>query len=444
VDTASGRWMPRTIPWTGQSKLPVGTTIEVRSTTNKPIRKVYLRDVAQQTVEAIDPDGDSFHFSVGTLTAPIQKEIYLCDADGIVSEQPFSLTIEPIEDQPPTLRTRMIGIGTAVTPDVRIPFQGTIEDDYGVAAVWLDVGIGEADPVREPLALPANKTWKGEIDFLEKRRAHAGAFELVPGDEHQLSLVIRAEDRYNLGDAPHVGFGDKYVLDIVTPNQLLRILERLEVAQRRRLEQIYLELGAARSLLQRTTDHPTRTTPPVEPGDAPEPGDATESAPPFQRSDMQLLFAQRTLMQINKSKQEISGIAHVFENIRLQLIHNRIDSEDRKRRISDQIVRPLQAITDRSIPALQTKVTALESALQAIQEGTTPPDKKALAIKTEDAMKQHQVVMNELNLVLDALIKYETQNELLEVVRRMIKQQEAILEETKKLRQKNAFEGLLD
>jgi hypothetical protein len=54
------------------------------------------------------------------------------------------------------------------------------------------------------------------------------------------------------------------------------------------------------------------------------------------------------------------------------------------------------------------------------------------------------IALNQLDLVLAALVKYETQNELPEIVRRMIKTQQDVMERTRKERQRKAFEGLLD
>jgi len=53
-------------------------------------------------------------------------------------------------------------------------------------------------------------------------------------------------------------------------------------------------------------------------------------------------------------------------------------------------------------------------------------------------------VLAEIDAVLARLVKYETQNELLELVRRLIKEQEKIRADTSDKRQKDAFDGLLD
>ena len=46
--------------------------------------------------------------------------------------------------------------------------------------------------------------------------------------------------------------------------------------------------------------------------------------------------------------------------------------------------------------------------------------------------------------MLSILVKYETQNELLDIVRRMIDEQETLLDEVKKLRQREAFDDLFE
>ena len=158
-----------------------------------------------------------------------------------------------------------------------------------------------------------------------------------------------------------------------------------------------------------------------------------------------MLFAQRTILQIDKSTQEILGSAEAFDNIRLQLINNRIDSEDRKARFTDQIIAPLRSIGQESMPQLSTQVGELESVLRDFQ---ISPDDSQLSQETdslaESAIEQTDVTLKQLDNVLSVLLKFETQNELLEIVRGMIKQQNEIKERTKKESQRKAFEGLLD
>ena len=72
------------------------------------------------------------------------------------------------------------------------------------------------------------------------RWEHVFGYHRVMGN--QLSMIVKASVRFDLDDEPNVGSGDRYSLDIVTPEELLRLLEQSEVDQRRRLEQVLREL----------------------------------------------------------------------------------------------------------------------------------------------------------------------------------------------------------
>ena len=256
---------------------------------------------------------------------------------------------------------------------------------------------------------------------------------------------MKAEDRFDLADRPHRGLGDKFTLDVVEESELLRILERKEVAERRRLEQVYLEMVDARGYLQRTSGNYVRQPSLVEPGEQLQPaGLLGNSVDAGQRLDLRLLFARRAIMQIDKSVQEILGIASAFENIRLQLINNRIDSADRKSRIEFQVEGPLRAVADPAMQELRNLIVILEGNLIELEQGFAGTGPAAAESTSDLAISKADQILVELNRVLDSLIKYETQNELLEIVRQMIKQQEAIMESTKRERQRKAFEGLLD
>ena len=89
-------------------------------------------------------------------------------------------------------------------------------------------------------------------------------------------------------------------------------------------------------------------------------------------------------------------------------------------------------------------VLKLREKIRELQRsGLTPIVEKQLEQLSENAIRKTDVVLNQLTLVLDALLKFETQNELLEIVRKMIRQQEDIVERTKQERQRQDFDRLL-
>ena len=47
----------------------------------------------------------------------------------------------------------------------------------------------------------------------------------------QVGFTVFANDKFNLTDVPNTGAGERYALDVVSPAELLRMLERLEADQ---------------------------------------------------------------------------------------------------------------------------------------------------------------------------------------------------------------------
>ena len=183
----------------------------------------------------------------------------------------------------------------------------------------------------------------------------------------------------------------------------------------------------------------------VEPGEDEVEPEQASAEDAIQKQELRLLFAQRSIIQIDKSTHEILGSAEAFDNIRLQLNNNRIDSEDRKKRFTEQIISPLRLIGEESMQQLRDQVSELASVLRDLQISPNDPDVSGEADRlAESAIGQTDVTLKELDNVLSVLLKYETQNELLEIVRGMIKQQQEIKDRTKTESQRKAFDGLLD
>jgi hypothetical protein len=231
----------------------------------------------------------------------------------------------------------------------------------------------------------------------------------------------------------------------VSPGELLRILERLEVGHRRRLEQVFSEVSDARGYLVRSKSERKDSPAITEPGEEVPESEKDPDDNPLRLDEMRLLFAQRAKLQIEKSIQETLGIAIEFESIRQQLINNRVDSADRKERLSSQIVAPLRLIANESMRQLEEMIAQQETTLKQLQPGAPDPSVSEVADgQAVSAIGQTDLVLGQLDQVLSILVKYETQNELLDLVRQLIKQQQEINARTVEENRKKAFESLLD
>ena len=378
VDERLSLWLPRTIPLANATQLPRGTDVTIRAQTNKPLERVelYNPDTKETTTLTITGAGDErqrFSYHVSDLQENLTLDVTLCDVDQVVTERPQRLFVPVVEDEAPRIDARLRGIGTAVTPDVMLPATGTITDDYAVAKTWFDVETTAAStPQDQPKS--QRRTWDfplgagGRVEAVldcRQWRSLTDGPELKPKDK--LTLAIKAADKFNLGaSGPNVGSGDRYQLDVVTPETLLAMLESREIGLRRRFEQIVQEVTQCRDLIQRTAKPPA--APKLDPEDAavgkepgekqPDPAKAAERV-----QSLRLLRVQQAVQQARKSAQELLGVAIAFRDIREELINNRVDTEDRKKRLQEMIADPMQAAGETLFPELDRRLEVLERLL---------------------------------------------------------------------------------
>ncbi|MDP6444407.1 MAG: hypothetical protein QF805_11500, partial [Pirellulaceae bacterium] len=133
-DEETGAWTPRSVEYLSSGmQLPQGTEVRMEFRANKPITEaIVLRLEDNQVIEAEMLDDQSFQCRLKLDGQPLTLEVLLADHNNVLSEQPQRYLVGSVEDQPPKVNVRLRGIGSAVTPDVVIPIEGTIEDDYQV------------------------------------------------------------------------------------------------------------------------------------------------------------------------------------------------------------------------------------------------------------------------------------------------------------------------
>ncbi|MDA1049916.1 MAG: hypothetical protein O3C40_05485 [Planctomycetota bacterium] len=449
VNEELASWLPRTIPLTTATQLPLGTRFTLRGHTNKPLASALLNDTdsGEPLPITISPGKNAFWFDVLKLSGNLSLEVTPIDTDGIASDKPYRIYIVGVEDQPPTVNVRLQGIGTAVTPDVMITVQGKIEDDYEVASSAFEVTVNDGDPRSQSFALQSGGSVDASIDFREQRSESDG-IKLQPND--RLSLAVIATDKFDLGQAANVGTGDHYQIEVVTPDKLLSMLEARELGLRRRFEQIRDEMTELRqSLVRVKNEGPATAEANVEPGEAVASG--TEPAEPgnieaaVERTwSLRLLRSQRAQLQSEKSAQETLGVAASFGDIRAELINNRVDTEDRKRRLQEQVVDPLQAIGETMFPELDLRLAALSERLNArSKEGADSHAEDSETVsRATAAVEQTDEILLAIDAVLQNMLDIEDFNELLDRVRDLIADQQGLLDETKKAQKQQVLDLL--
>lgn len=425
---------PSEIPVAGIMQVPLGTHVTVHARANKPLVQAQIQSALDESpgsarlVKPLAGDPRRLEYMIGILDRDQTLLLTLDDADGIRSREPVRLTIMPAPDQPPELAVQLQGIGTAITPRARLPLAGQIRDDYGLAAVWFEHAIDEQTAQKRDVATISGNVTEWQLD----QALEVEGLSLTPGQKFTVSA--KAVDRCDLAGGANVGTSDRWLLDVVTAEQLRTMLESRELVLRQRFESIINEVvetreSLARMEFQTAASDESAEAPGAEPGDA-----APEAVSPQRLLNLRTLRVQRAQQNSQKDAQEVLGTAQAFGDIRAELVNNRIDTEELKIRLEDGIAAPLRRVAEELFPELDRRLARLETRLADTAQG--PEDQRA-------AVQQADAILLQMRQVLAKMIELEDFNQAIELLREIIAAQEQIGERTGQL-QKEQLRDLLE
>lgn len=412
-------------PASGSVSLPRGSRVVVHAAANKDLVRVQVdRTVGDQAglPEWIDFSADStdrrhFRYAVDALDKETTLLFSLSDADGIKTREPIRLSLTPIADDPPRVAVQLQGVGPAITPRARLPLSGEIHDDYSIARVWLEHAVDKGAARQTPIVIRK----PGACDLRLVELVDVEPLELKPGQ--QLTASVKAADGCTLSAGANIGSGERWILDVVTDVQLRTMLESRELALRQRFEAIIQEVLETRDLVIRVDAPPEKGKP--------EPSGDLEGGPPSAErlAAMRNLRLDRAVQNGRKNAHETQGIAESFEEICRQFINNRIDTEEMTARLRNRIAEPLRAIVDRRFPEIERDLEKMRS---SAEDETL---RNAAREKIDD-------LLTELRAIREQMLKLESFNEAVELLRGILESQEKLNEQTKS-RQKQKLRDLI-
>ncbi|MEP0347643.1 polyketide synthase [Rhodopirellula bahusiensis] len=442
-----------------------GSSLTLRGTSSKPLGGVDVsttsEDVSEDVeTEAAEPvvkiadDRMSFEWSVTDLREPTSVRLVPKDETGISAQASYRYFIGVVRDQVPETSMTMKGIGSSITPIAMLPIQATATDDYGVESLSLTMAVraseenvadnsSEAKPDDSINAEPQQHTVSPEIDrdgnadwtFDLRDLTDDGTVSgLAPGASVQ--IFTTAKDRFDLG-APHSIRGEVVRLQVVTPETLLATLERRELEFRSRLEQAIDETQRLRQSLAAVQNDALDVLQSPEEENNPDESDILEDNEVDGEEDVRArqrvqLRIRQAELQTTKSTEELAGIVVGLEDMLLEMVQNRVDSVNRRERLEVGVHDPLSAVVTEPLPRLQRQITSMERVLMSEDTAESSPanmtDAVTAAIATTDE------VLLSLNAVLEKMLDLESFNEILDLVRGLISDQEELIEETEETR----------
>ena len=421
--------LPRNETWTPGTQFPIGSQITARIQTSKELRSATIKDIDGGDETRIDVSAENS----GTSRREIRHEIpfldgrhavsiSLHDTDGIDSAEPFLLTIGAVADASPKVDMALRGIGSAITPIARLPIEGTIQDDYEIARSWFEVKVG--DVTRQfPFRIPGDDQFSEALD-LRLRGANDQAEPLRLEPQDRVLFSVKAEDRFDLTGEPHVGTNEPIVLTVVRPDELLAILDGRELGLRRRFEQIRGEMVESRDSLVRLRASWQPPAPPAADGDP------NDEAAQRNLAELRARWAQWAAQKAEQSTQEVAGVAVAFEDIREELVNNRVDTPERKSRLEEQIIAPLRTIAEEMFPEFSASLATLRARLA----------ERSAAEQSRLVVEQADRIVIAMDQVIQKMLELEDYAELVNIVRSLIEQQEKLLNETREEQRRRALD----
>lgn len=435
----------RELPASGTMQLPQGTRLVLAATANKDLVRVQVEAAGEEPsagrmIEMAADDRRHFQYTVPQLDKDTTLLFTLWDTDGIRNREPVRLTLAAVPDEPPRLAALLQGVGTAITPRARLPVSGQVTDDYGLARVWFEHSVDPQPAAVKPIAAPQPHTTSYDLNTV----FDVEPLGLTPGKK--LLLCVKAADHRDIGGGPNVGSSERWVREIVTPEQLRAILEARELVLRQRFEAILREVGETRDLLSRLDSggapNGNGDDPPAagdKPGPAkaaaagemaapkpaePEPGDDDEKGPPTpeRAKALRALRVDRAVQNGRKNAQEVLGVAEAFEEIRQELVNNRIDTEELILRVKGGIADPLRRVGNEMFPELDRRLDRLRLVLG---------DPQAALPARNASRQQVDAILVAMRQVLDRMLELENFNEAVELLRSIVQMQEKLNDQTK-------------
>ena len=203
--------------WRSGLSLPAGSQVTLHGRSSKPLKQVRIEQAESATTTTVDLAAESntseFSFAVGRVDVTTNWHIELLDTDDVVSEQPYRVTVNAMEDLPPQVEIRLRGIGSAITPQATIPVFGQIKDDYNVRSAWFQVEVPEKQVSRQiPLPTRSLSPLEQALDLRQQRASSPSDWDLAAGATVVFS--VRAQDAYDLDELPHAGQSYYLPLDV--------------------------------------------------------------------------------------------------------------------------------------------------------------------------------------------------------------------------------------
>lgn len=366
-----------------------GANVEIRVETNKPVTMATLmagRDVVAEAIHEED--------RLIVTVSPRETHTYhfaLIDEVNLENRRPVRFSLRVISDDSPRVRLKLVDVGDMITPQAILPIEVEFADTYGLATADLVYRVsreGAGDSLIELSGFRA-----GMKSFSTSVSWPVSAEALAAGE--MLTLLARASD-FDSVSGPNDAQSPETTLRVVTKEELLAELARREQEYRMDFERLVDSQEQVR-------------------------GDLLTVLGRFrERETYEALPADLT--PIERRQRNVAGSVNVirqqFEQILAELRVNQLDTSDERERLGERIVKPLTQLAKRDL------VVAADSIRRWSREASGDSAKQIDPLQV--------ALLSQMRVVLDSMIEWEGYQEVVGLLRDIIRLQQELRTETRK------------
>ena len=219
-----------------------------------------------------------------------------------------------------------------------------------------------------------------------------------------LELTVVARDA-SPGAKERPGRSEPFRFEIVTAEELLSRLAVRELNLRQRFEQTVREIQGVRRSLEELRS-------------APGPADR--------------LAVEAQWIQLRKNANETGGVGLEFRAVLQEMIHNRVTTTRLLERIEQGVVLPLEQASTEEFPDADRR-------LERLREQIDGPDRAAAL---DQSLASVDRVLARCDAILKGMLKLESFNEVVTMLRSILTEQQGLNEKTRQQRRKQVMELL--
>ncbi len=385
-----------------------GSTIEIRGSTNKPVKSGEIRKDGVMTPLVLS-DGNEFTCQIPkTVSLAGKYEVHLTDEEGMTTRRPSTFSIADRPDRDPKIQAKLVGISAMVVPKAMMPIEIRASDDFAISNVYLSYSLRtEEKPEPSPpqiVELAALKDQFGKAAVGGLIRVPLEGLKLPEGASFSLFIIAKDNDDVS---GPKVGKSTEFVLKIVSEDQLRTDLLRREKEQRQEFERHLKNQDdlatECRSLMAL--------------------GTGTPNLPPDQKQLlMQLQRRQKVLVG------NVAAVGDRFDSIHQEVVNNQLEEAGGplRTRLMEKIIAPLRQLSSEAIPAA---VLEMDRSRRLFEDA---PQRQA---SLTELVKQQDQILVKMRDILSHLVKTEGYQEAINLLYEIQKTQQEVMRRTSKEQQ---------